>query len=101
MSVAAAIERKLRDAFAPTALDIVDESHLHAGHVGARDEGETHFRVEIEAEAFRGGSRVDRQRLVYRVLREELDGPVHALSVSASAPAGDPPASPRPGAPRS
>ena len=101
MSVAAAIERKLRDAFAPTALDIVDESHLHAGHVGARDEGETHFRVEIEAEAFRGGSRVDRQRLVYRVLREELDGPVHALSVSASAPAADPPTSHQSGAPRS
>ena len=101
MSVAAAIERKLRDAFAPTALSIVDESHLHAGHVGARDEGETHFRVEIEAEAFRGGSRVDRQRLVYRVLREELDGPVHALSVSASAPAADPPASPQSGTPRS
>ena len=89
MSVAETIERKLRDAFAPTALSIVDESHLHAGHVGARAEGETHFRVEIEAEAFRGGSRVDRQRQIYRVLRQELDGPVHALSVSASAPAGD------------
>lgn len=96
MSVAATIERKLRDAFEPTALSIVDESHLHAGHSGARDEGETHFRVEIEAEAFRGGSRVDRQRLVYRVLREELDGPVHALSVSAAAPAGGPAASDAP-----
>lgn len=89
MSVAETIERKLRDAFAPTALSIVDESHLHAGHVGARAEGETHFRVEIEAEAFRGGSRVNRQRQVYRVLRQELAGPVHALSVSASAPAGN------------
>jgi len=86
MSVAGAMEKKLREAFAPVRLEIVDESHMHAGHVGARPEGETHFRVTIVSQAFAGRSRVDRQRLVYDLLREELDGPVHALSVSAMPP---------------
>jgi BolA family transcriptional regulator, general stress-responsive regulator len=86
MSVAQDIERKLKKAFAPTSLKVIDESHLHAGHVGARPEGETHFRVEVVSAAFAGCSRVDRQRLVYDALREELAGPVHALSVLASPP---------------
>ena len=84
--VAAAIRRKLADAFAPVSLSVVDESHLHAGHAGARPEGETHFRVEIVSEAFRERSRIERQRLVHDVLGRELDGPVHALSVSARPP---------------
>lgn len=86
MTVAETIRKKLTEAFAPTRLGIVDESHMHAGHVGARPEGETHFRVEIVSETFRGRSRVDRQRMVYDVLGEELAGPVHALSVSALPP---------------
>ncbi len=86
MSIAATIEAKLRRAFAPVRLDIVDESHRHAGHAGARPEGETHFRVEIVAAVFAGLSRVARQRAVYEALAEELAGPVHALSLSASAP---------------
>jgi len=86
MSVAQDIERKLNEAFAPTSLKVIDESHLHAGHVGARPEGETHFRVELVSDAFADCSRVDRQRLVYDILREELAGPVHALSVQASPP---------------
>ena len=86
MSVAESIENKLREAFVPLSLNVVDESHLHAGHVGARPGGETHFRVEIVSAAFDGRSRVDRQRLVYDVLRDELAGPVHALSVAATPP---------------
>ncbi len=86
MSVARTIEQKLTAAFAPVSLKIVDESHLHAGHVGARPEGETHFRVEIVSAAFDGVSRVARQRMVYELLAEELEGPVHALSLSASPP---------------
>ena len=86
MSVAETIEKKLQEAFAPETLEIIDESHLHAGHVGARPEGETHFRVTIVSDAFSGRSRVDRQRLVYGVLSEELAGPVHALSVAAAPP---------------
>mgnify|MGYP002635439072 FL=1 len=86
MSVAESIENKLKEAFAPLVLNVIDESHLHAGHVGARPSGETHFRVEIVSAAFDGCSRVDRQRLVYDVLRDELAGPVHALSVAATPP---------------
>ena len=86
MSVAESIENKLKEAFVPLELNVIDESHLHAGHVGARPSGETHFRVEIVSAAFDGCSRVDRQRLVYDVLRDELAGPVHALSVAATPP---------------
>jgi len=81
-----AIQAKLTDAFAPTALAIVDDSHRHAGHVGARPSGETHFKVEITAAAFAGRSRVDRQRMVYAVLAEELAGPVHALELRTHTP---------------
>lgn len=86
MSVAERIERKLRDALAPTRLLVTDESHKHAGHVGARPEGETHFHVEIVADSFAGESRVARQRRVYGILAEELAGPVHALSLTTLAP---------------
>ncbi len=84
--VAEAIESKLRAALQPVRLSVIDESHLHEGHAGARPGGETHFRVEIVAAAFDGRSRVARQRLVYGILAEELAGPVHALSLAAHAP---------------
>lgn len=89
MSVRATIEAKLTAALAPARLKITDESHLHAGHAGAGAgaEGETHFRVEIVAEAFRGLSRVQRHRLVYQALAEELAGRVHALALSTHSPA--------------
>jgi BolA protein len=86
MRVADSIERKLREALAPERLAVIDQSHLHAGHAGARPDGETHFRVEIVAAAFHGLSRVAREREVQRILAAELSGPVHALSVSASTP---------------
>ncbi len=81
MTVAAEIERKLRDAFTPERLVVTDESEGHRGHSGWREGGETHFRVEIVAGAFDGMGRVDRQRAVYRVLDEELKGRVHALAL--------------------
>jgi BolA family transcriptional regulator, general stress-responsive regulator len=82
------IERKLRMAFQPETLTVVDETNQHHGHAGWRESGETHFRVEITATAFVGKSRVERQRAVYQVLAEELAGPVHALALTASAPQG-------------
>ena len=85
MMVAQNIRSKLTEAFEPVSLSITDESSQHAGHIGARPEGETHFRVVIVAAAFAGKSRVDCQRMVYAVLADELAGPVHALSVSAKA----------------
>lgn len=89
MKVAARIESKLRVGLAPQRLAVIDESHLHHGHAGARPEGETHFRVEVVAGAFAGLSRVARQRRVHELLAEELAGPVHALSVTARTPEED------------
>ena len=90
MQVAAAIRDKLTAAFAPVALQVRDESVNHAGHAGATrgdgSQGETHFHVRIVSAAFDGISRVQRQRLVYDVLKDELAGPVHALSLSALIP---------------
>ena len=86
MSVADNIHGKLTDAFAPEELDVIDQSHLHAGHAGASAAGESHFRVRIVAEAFSGMTRVARQRAVNQVLADELAGPVHALSIEARAP---------------
>ncbi|MGE0667073.1 MAG: BolA family protein [Sphingomonadales bacterium] len=86
MSVAERIRTKLTEALAPTALEVIDESHKHKGHRGARPEGETHFHVVVSSEKFAGMMRVARQRLVYNILAEELAGPVHALSLDISAP---------------
>ncbi|MBM3511175.1 MAG: BolA family transcriptional regulator [Alphaproteobacteria bacterium] len=86
MRVQNVIRAKLTAALAPAALDIVDESHLHAGHAGARPGGETHFRVRVVAAAFAGQSRVERQRLVYRTLADELAGGVHALAMTTLTP---------------
>ena len=78
---------KLCAAFAPSALEIYDESARHAGHAGARVKpdgtpGETHFRVRIVSDAFVNLSRVERQRRVYAVLAGELRGGVHALALA-------------------
>ncbi len=84
--MAAAIEHKLRAAFAPQMLEVIDESALHAGHAGARPEGETHFRVRIVADRFSGMNRVARHRAVNGALAAELADRVHALAISAKAP---------------
>lgn len=86
MKVNDRLRSKLTDAFAPVHLEIVDESALHAGHVGARPEGETHFRIHVVAEAFAGKSRLQRQRAVYAILADELAGPVHAMSLKLQLP---------------
>ena len=87
MTVAQRIETKLTQAFAPESLEVIDESALHKGHSGARPEGETHFRIVMIATAFEGMGRIARQRMVNKTLKAELDGPVHALSMSALTPA--------------
>jgi len=87
--VADTIRTKLTEGLQPTRLDIVDESYRHAGHAGARDEGESHFQVTVTAAAFAGKSRVARQRLVYGLLAEELRTDIHALSLTTLAPSED------------
>ena len=86
MAVAHRIREKLTLALHPERLEILDESHLHAGHAGARPGGETHFRVEVVATAFQGKSRLERQRLVYALLKEEMSQQIHALSLVTRAP---------------
>lgn len=80
------IRTKLTDALAPIALEIEDESHRHAGHGGTRPEGETHFRVRVVSNEFLGKSRVERQRMVYALLADELAERVHALALSTEVP---------------
>lgn len=80
------IRTKLEAAFAPTRLDLVDDSDRHHGHAGHTGSGESHFNLRIEAEAFVGKAPVMRQRMVMKVLADELAGPVHALSIIAKAP---------------
>ena len=77
---------KLTGAFAPARLEVTDESRLHAGHAGHRPGGETHYRVYIVSEVFKGKSRLDRHRMVNDALADELVGGVHALAIQARAP---------------
>lgn len=86
--VATVIREKLTAAFAPTRLELEDDSWKHAGHhheggVDARDGGESHFQLTIVSDAFEGQGRVARQRAVNAALKDELAGPVHALSIRA------------------
>ena len=87
MSMTDTIRRKLTDGFAPSLLEIEDESASHAGHSGSRPGGETHFRVRIVSPAFEGVSRVERQRRIYAVLADELKTQIHALVLAAFTPA--------------
>ena len=80
------IAGKLTHAFAPERLDVIDDSHKHAGHAGARAGGETHFSLYIVSHAFQGKSRLERHRMINRTLSEELAGGVHALAIRAAAP---------------
>lgn len=88
MSIAASIRAKLTGALNPVQLELVDESSHHAGHAGMQGLAaqETHFRLTVVAEAFRGMSRVQRQREIYRLLAEEFADGMHALAVTAKAP---------------
>ncbi len=80
------ITEKLRKAFEPESLHVDDESHRHEGHAGHRPGGETHFRLYIVSEAFRGKSRLERHRMINATLASELKAGVHALAIHAAAP---------------
>jgi BolA family transcriptional regulator, general stress-responsive regulator len=86
MGVEDEIKRKLKQAFAPEALEVVNDSHRHAGHGGSPGTGESHFSIKVVSPAFAGKSRVERHRMVNQVLAEELAGKIHALAVSALTP---------------
>ena len=80
------ISNKLQEAFTPKSLQVVDDSHLHESHAGHRPSGETHFRVYIVSQAFKGKTRVERHRMINATLSSELSGTVHALAIHAQAP---------------
>ena len=87
MSQQSNIEQKLNAALRPERLEVINESHLHAGHQAHFDgKGESHFRVRIVAAAFAGKSRLERHRMINELLAEELKGEIHALAVEAGAP---------------
>jgi BolA protein len=86
MRVAQIINQKLTKSLSPTILEINDDSHKHAGHAGARPEGESHFSVKIVSKDFEGKSRIQRQRLVYRALSKEMAVCIHALALHTLAP---------------
>ena len=87
MRVQTNIREKLTQAFSPEQLNVEDESHKHAGHAGARPQGESHFKVTIVSSAFEGLNRVDRQRRIYAVLDEDLKTDIHALALVVKTPA--------------
>ncbi len=74
----------LTEAFTPSTLDVIDDSHKHAGHAGARPEGETHYTIKITSPKFEGQSRVATQRAILAALKPEFDTGLHALSIKAS-----------------
>ena len=80
------ITRRLTEAFAPESLRVIDESEHHAGHAGHRPGGETHFRLYIVAQAFRGKSRLERHRMINAALAEPLASGIHALAIHAASP---------------
>lgn len=86
MTMRERIEAGLVQALAPTDLRVVDESHLHAGHAGARAGGQSHFRIHVVAPAFAGKGRVERHRMIYAALAKEIADGVHALALDAKAP---------------
>ncbi len=79
------IAAKLQQAFAPSRLEVIDESHQHHGHAGAHPSGESHFRVRIASSAFEGKSRVAQHRMIHDLLAQELKSRVHALALEISA----------------
>ncbi|MEO0636615.1 MAG: BolA family protein [Pseudomonadota bacterium] len=80
-SIAAKIDEKLRAALEPTSLEVINESHMHAGHAGDNGTGESHFRIRILAKSLGGKTRVAQHREINSILADELKGAVHALAI--------------------
>lgn len=86
MRTADLITMKLTSAFSPQSLKVLDESNLHEGHAGWREGGQTHYRIYIVSDAFKGKSRIERHRMINAALSAELIDSVHALAIHAAAP---------------
>lgn len=86
MTVEAEIRKRLEAELAPDVLEVVNESHLHAGHAGDDGTGESHWRVRIVSDAFAGQGRIARHRAVHAALGPEIMGRIHALALDLKAP---------------
>ncbi|MCB9991663.1 MAG: BolA family transcriptional regulator [Rhodospirillales bacterium] len=86
MGIASQIEQILTESLAPEKLELINESHLHAGHAGDNGSGESHFRVIVVSGRFAGLNRIARHRMVFAILQEKLETMPHALSLKAFAP---------------
>ncbi len=86
MTIENIMRGKLETILSPARLEVINESHLHAGHAGSPGTGESHFRLNIISEAFAGKTRLERHRLINEILKEELAGRIHALAISANTP---------------
>ena len=86
MNIEARIKQKLTAGLDPSSLEVADESHLHAGHSGAREGGQTHYRIKVASARFSGKGRVERHRMVYALLADEIAEGVHALALQTLAP---------------
>jgi BolA protein len=80
MEIEQKIREKLQKELNPTQLNVINESHLHAGHAGDDGSGQSHFRIEVAAPQFNELSRIDRERLIHRILAEEIRQ-IHAISI--------------------
>jgi BolA protein len=86
MSVKIRIEEKLKLALKPVSLTVIDESHLHMGHRGAPNNGESHFHIKIVAQGFEGKTTLQCHRMIYEILSDELKDSIHALSIVTNTP---------------
>lgn len=86
MPIAERIRTKLTEGLSPVRLEVEDQSQRHVGHAGHDGRGESHFAVTVVSEVFAGMPQVERQRLVYRLLAEEMAERIHALAIAARTP---------------
>ncbi len=86
MRIQSAIKEKITAQLAPVSLEVIDDSASHAGHAGAHPEGESHFKVIVVSDKFNGKNRVERQRMVYEAIKDEMSNHVHALELKTLTP---------------
>ena len=85
MDLKVIIQNKLKDAFDPYEISVYDDSHEHIGHIGYKPGGQTHFRIEMKTSKFQGLTRLEMQRKVHSVLKQEIITEIHAIALNLSA----------------
>ena len=86
MRIQSAIKEKITAQLTPTSLEIIDDSDSHIGHAGAHPEGESHFKLVVVSDKFDGKNKVERQRMVYEAIKDEMSNHIHALELKTLTP---------------